>query len=263
MNEQRDAELGARLDELGVQEHGPDYWESVMAAAGPELERLGAGAAGDEGVAAGPADQPAAESGGRRRSGGRRWLWIPAAAAVAAAAALVLLVGLPGGGSGGRLGGPPPATAAELITSVLAALDGPEGLSGQMTLSAVRHGRALPQAEVAFVCARDGSQRVETVFTGPIGFCVGDSVFGVLTWPTSPGIDDKVTAVYDAASRRTREILDYGPDYDVAPVPLRDNQGRPMRYTWSDYTSVAPAEPDLPLGTGPFALFRLRAYLRT
>ncbi len=263
MNEQRDAELGARLDELGVQEHGPDYWESVMAAAGPELERLGAGAAGDEGVAAGPADQPAAESGGRRRSGGRRWLWIPAAAAVAAAAALVLLVGLPGGGSGGRLGGPAPATAAELITSVLAALDGPQGLSGHMTLSAVGHGRAVPQAEVAFVCARDGSQRVETVYAGSIGFSTADDRSGVVIWPTSPGKGDKVATAYDARARRIEEILDYGPDYDIAPIRAQDITGKPVRYVWSDYTNVAPAEPDLPLGTGPFALFRLRACLRT
>ncbi len=104
MNEQRDAELGARLDELEVQEHGPGYWEGVMAAAEPELERLRAGAAADDAGLARPATlaQPgraqAAQSGRRRLFGGRRWLWVPAAAAVAAAAALVLLIGLPGGG---------------------------------------------------------------------------------------------------------------------------------------------------------------------
>jgi len=256
MSEQRDKDLGARLDELDVCEHGPEYWRAVMAAAQPELEQLRADK--EFGVA------PAASS--RRRLlhtlPGRRTLWyVVAGAATAVVAGISLLVGLPGGGPAGRLAGPPPATAAELINSVLAALDGPQGLRGEMKLGTVERGRVVPQLEVAFVCARDGSQRLVVDYAGPVGWLMRPR--GWPLWPTSPTVGDRVTAVYDSSSRRTQEILDYGPDFAAGAGELQDASGRPLRYMWSDYTGVAPAEPDLGLGNGPFALLRLRAYLRT
>ena len=256
MNEQRDKDLGARLDELDVREHGAEYWNAVIAAAEPELERLRA--------SQDPGGAPATSSSPRLLHAlrGRRTLWYVAAGAAAAAlAAFFLLAGLPGGPAG-RLAGPPPATAEELITSVLAALDGPQGLRGEMKLGTVEQGVVVPQVDVAFVCARDGSQRLVVDYAGPAGWTIRPR--GWPSWPTSPEAGDRVTTVHDASSRRTQEILDYGPDFgDSGSGPLQDVSGRPLRYMWSDFVGAAPAEPDLGLGNGPFALLRLRAYLRT
>lgn len=257
MSEQRDNDLGVRLDELDVREHGPDYWQSLMTAAEPELERLRA----DHELGEAPAAPSRAHR--LRALPGRRTLWYAAAGAAAAVVAgFVLLVGLPGGGPAGPLAGPPPATAEELIISVLAALDGTQGLRGEMKLGTVEHGRVVPQVDVAFVCARDGSQRLVVDYAGPAGWTIRPR--GWPSWPLSPSVGDRVTTVYDAPSRRTQEILDYGPDFgDSGSGPLEDVSGRPFRYMWSAFTGAAPAEPDLGLGNGPFALLRLRAYLRT
>ncbi len=138
MNEQRDAELGARLDELEVQEHGPGYWEGVMSAATPELAGLRAR--------------------GRRR---RLRLWAPVAAA-AAAAAIVVAVALSGSGSGVELPAVQPASAAEAIGYTLNVIDQYPGLTGTITTQSVG---GLPANQYwytqHFVVARDGSQRVE------------------------------------------------------------------------------------------------------
>jgi hypothetical protein len=138
MNEQRDAELGTRLDELEVQEHGPGYWESVMTAAGPELASLRAG----------------------RRPRPLR-LWAPLAAA-AAAVAIVLAVALSGSGPGGRLPAVQPASATEAIGYTLNVIDQYPGLTGTITLQSVG-GLPANQYEYTqhFVVARDGSQRVD------------------------------------------------------------------------------------------------------
>ncbi len=206
MNKQRDAELGARLDELEVQEHGPGYWESVMAAAAPELERIRAGATADDaGLArtAGPGrptGPKAAQSGRWRLLGGRRWLWIPAAAAVAAAAALVLLFGLPGGGSNGNapitFGGPQPASAAEAIRFALGALDKAQAIKGTIYIGKVHSGVFKAGDKVTFLSARDGSYRVTTRTVGP------DTMYAL------PGYVQ--TIAYNARTRQAQAVLDFG-----------------------------------------------------
>jgi len=140
MNEQRDRELGARLDELEVTEHGPGYWESVMTAAGPELAGLRAA---------------------RRRRGLR--LWAPLAAA-AAAVAIVLAVALSGSGPGGELPAVQPASAAEAIGYTLNVIDRYPGLTGT-NVGQTTDGPAadLYEATQHFVLSPDGSLRLDSL----------------------------------------------------------------------------------------------------
>jgi len=267
MNEQRDAELGARLDELEVQEHGPGYWESVMAATEPELERLRAGKAADDAGPVRPAEpgrpggSQARQSDRRRLFGGRRWLWIPAAAAVAASAALVLLFGLPGGGPNGAapitFGGPQPASAAEAIRFALGALDKAQAIKGTIYIGKVHSGVFKAGDKVTFLSARDGSYRVTTRTVGP------DAMYPL------PGYVQ--TIVYNARTRQAQAILDFGskgmswenttPDpttrADVTTVKV-------YRYLYFHWAPAPPAPPESTLiEAQSFPLWQVRAYLRT
>ena len=272
MNEQRDAELGARLDELGVQEHGPDYWESVMAAAGSELERLRAGAAADgaglaqsAGLArpAGPdrPDGPQAGQNGRRRLfGGRRWLWIPAAAAIAVAAALVLLFGLPGGPNGAApisFGGPQPASAAEAIRFALGALDKAQAIKGTIYIGKVHKGVFKAGDKVTFLSARDGSYRVTTRTIGP------DAMYPLRGYVQ--------TIAYSARTRQAQAILDFGSKgmkwENTTPDPATGADVTTFtvfRYLYFRWADAPPAPPESTLiEAQSFPLWQVRAYLRT
>ena len=267
MSEQRDAELGARLDELEVQEHGPGYWESVMAAAEPELERIRAGATADDaGLArtAGPGrptGPKAAQSGRRRLLGGRRLLWIPAAAAVAAAAALVLLFGLPGGGSNGNapitFGGPQPASAAEAIRFALGALDKAQAIKGTIYIGKVHSGVFKAGDKVTFLSARDGSYRVTTRTVGP------DALYPL------PGYVQ--TIAYNARTRQAQAVLDFGSKGMRYENTTRDpttgadvTTVREYRYEYFHWVAAAPAPPESTLiEAQSFPLWQVRAYLRT
>ena len=123
MSEQRDKDLGARLDELDVQEHGPDYWRAVMAKAEPELERLRAAETASS-------RRPLAAFVERHPTFGGGFKWWATAAVAAVVALFLLLGGLPGGESGRGVLGPQPATAAEAIGYALTALDRYPGIEG-------------------------------------------------------------------------------------------------------------------------------------
>ena len=267
MNEQHDEKLGVRLDELEVQEHGPGYWASVMAAAEPELERLRAGAAEDDAGLARPAGPdlaggPQARQSDRRRLfGGRRWLWVPAAAAIAAAAALVLLFGLPGGGSSGNtpitFGGPQPASAAEAIRFALDALDKAQAIKGTIYIGKVHKGVFAAGDKVTFLSARDGSYRVTTRTVGP------DALYPL------PGYVQ--TTAYNARTRKAQAILDFGSkgiSYEnttVDPATGADvTTVKVYRFTYFHWAHAAPAPPESVFIDGQsFPLWQVRAYLRT
>ncbi|HZL63981.1 MAG TPA: hypothetical protein VFD50_03415 [Thermoleophilia bacterium] len=264
MNEQRDEELGARLDELEVQEHGPSYWENVTAAAAPELEKLRTGASEDDAGLARPAGQagsPARQSDRRRRFGRRRWLWIPVAAAVAAAAALVLLFGLPGGGSNGNapitFGGPQPASAAEAIRFALGALDKAQAIKGTIYIGKVHGGVFKAGDKVTFLSARDGSCRVTTRTVGPGGLGLP---MGYMQ-----------TTAYDAQTRRAEAVLDFGSKgmryENTTQDPATGSKVATVkvyRYLYMQFPDAAPAPPEsVFIEAQSFPLWQVRAYLRT
>lgn len=257
MSEQRDKDLGARLEELDVLEHGPAYWSAVMAAAEPELERLRVTTADEPAVEwASDEDGGAAETASPRRpiaafveryptfGGGFKW-W--ATAAMAAAVALFLLLGgLPGGGPAGRVAGPQPATAAEAIGYALSALDRYPGIEGTITSQSV--GADLAESwrrGLDFVATPDGSLRIESRRTE-----AGMAPRGV-----------KQTLVYDAPARAMRVLSDWS---EIQPLPSTDPDGG-VYYPrwWLEKSGMAAAEPDRELPDGGFRLWRLRAYLRT
>jgi len=232
MSEQRDTDLGARLDELELLEHGPEYWRAVMEAAEPKLERLRAAAADEP-----PVEWTAAEDGGAaetaspRRSlaalverhptfgGGFKW-W--ATAAVAAAAAV------------------------GAISYALSALDRYPGIEGTIASQSVGADPAESWSrEMSFVAAPDGSLRAETRNTE-----AGMAPRAV-----------KDTLVYDAPARASRALSDWS---ELQPYPSVDPGGGSyfLRW-WLEKSGLAAAEPDCELEIGGFPLWRLRAYLRT
>jgi hypothetical protein len=240
MSEQRDKDLGARLDELDVKEHGPEYWSAVMAKAEPELERL-----------------RAAETASSRRplaafveryptfGGGFKW-WATAAVAVAVALFL-LLGGLPGGDSGHSVLGPQPATAAEAIGYALTALDRYPGIEGAIVSETVGDYPAewWSKKEIDFVADPDGSLRIESRLR--------EASFAPRTV--------KETLVYDAPARTFRTLSDWS---EIQPSPSVDpDGGRSYPRWWLERSGLAAAEPDRELPDGGFPLWRVRAYLRT
>lgn len=255
MNEPRDDELGARLDELEVSEHGAEYWSAVLAAAEPELEALRVGA--------GPVALPGSPAGGVRRRlfSGRRWLWIPAACAIAAAAAIVLLFGLPGRGTTGNhaitFGGPQPASAAEAIRFALGALDRAQAIKGTMYVGKVHHGVFRAGDQVTFLYGRDGSFRVTTRTVGPDGL-----------YPTSSLVESWIAAAfaYDAPRRRAESVYDYGAKGVTLPAASEDPTvatEKHSRYVYTAQADVSEAAPDSRLYTPwTFPIWQVRAYLR-
>lgn len=251
MSEQRDTDLGARLDELDVPEHGPEYWSAVMAAAEPELERL----------------RGATETVYPRRpfaafverhpafSGGFKW-WATAAVAVAVALFL-LLGGLPGGKHGQPFVGPQPATAAEAIRYALGALDDAQAIEGTMYIGKVRNGVFSAGDKVTFLWARDGSYRVTSRAIGP---------------DTRLGVPGAVSAwAYSVPTRQNEAVFDWGAKGFTSTNSSQDpTTGKTItteshyRYVWSEQTDVPPAAPDSPeYGAGDFRIWQVRAYLRT
>ena len=256
MNEPRDDQLGARLDELEVSEHGTEYWGAVLAAAEPELEALRAGA--------GPVALPASSAGGVGRSlfGRRRWLWIPAACAVAAATAIVLLFGLPGHGTNGdrsiTFGGPQPASAAEAIRYALGALDQAQAIKGAMSIGKVHDGVFKAGDRVTFLYGRDGSFKVTTRTVGPDGL-----------YPTSSLVQSWIAAsfAYDAPLRRAESVYDYGAKGVTLPAATEDpmvTKDLHSRYVYTAQAEVSEAAPDSSLyAPWTFPIWQVRAYLRT
>ena len=193
MSETRDVDLGALLDELEVGEHGAEYWESVLAEAGPELERL----RDQAGQKAEPSPVALMAPHVRRPRRRRKAVWLAAAAVAAAAVlAVVLLAGLPGSHKGPAVFGPQPATAAEAIRYALGALDGAQGLQGTLYVGKIHDGAFSAGDKVVFLCARDGSYRVTTRTLGK------DALVPL------PGYVE--TTAYDARSRVAQAVFDYG-----------------------------------------------------
>jgi hypothetical protein len=250
MSEQRDKDLGARFDELDVQEHGSGYWEAVMTAAEPELERLQVDA---EGRAQAGGVQPTGRPGGHGLAGGR-WTWGLATAAVATAIALFLLLGgLPGGDGDGAGVGPPPATAAEAISYALTALDDAQAVRGTIRIGNSQNGSFEEEDVIDFLAARDGSLRTVTR-PEKDGAILGPK--GVVT-----------TNGYDAPARRTQVLIDFGPKgipYETSSQDLATGstttETSVYRYEWVEQNDVAPAAPDLEVYRYGFPLWQLRAY---
>ncbi len=253
-DEPRDDQLGARLDQLEVTEHGADYWSAVLAAAEPELRTLRAAA---------PGAFAGAPAGARRRLfGGRRWLWISAAGAVAAAAAIVLLFGLPGRGTAGdssiTFGGPQPASAAEAIRFALGALDEAQAIKGTMYVGKVHKGVFRAGDQVTFLYGRDGSFRVTTRTVGPDGLYPTSSL--VETWTAA-------SFAYDAPRRRSESVYDYGAKGVTLPAASEDpwvTTEKHSRYVYTAQADVSAAAPDSWLyAPWTFPIWQVRAYLRT
>jgi hypothetical protein len=211
MNEQRDAELATRLDELEVREHGPGYWKSVLAAADPELACLRAE---------------------RRRRRRRLRLWAPLAAA-AAAAAIVLAVALSGSGPGGGPQAVQPASAAEAIGYTLNVIDQYPGLAGTITLQSVG-GLPANQYEYTqrFIVARDGSLQVDERRVEAAQAPKGTTL----------------RAGYDASAHRDQSLLD---DSEFFPLPADQPSEGTHPYWWSQQTHLAPGPPDIGTGGWP------------
>ena len=240
MSEQRDKDLGARLDELDVQEHGPDYWRAVMAKAEPELERLRTSGAAET---ASPR-RPLAAFVERYPTFGGGFKWWATAAVAAVVAVAVLFAGLPGGDRVTTVVGPAPATAAEAIGYALSALDRYPGIEGTITSQSIGAGPAESWSkEMDFVATPDGSLRV-------------DSRNVDAAW-TPRAV--KETLVYDAPARALRALSDWS---EIQPLPSVDPDGGSYYPRWwLERSALAAAEPDRQLQG--FLLWRVRAYLRT
>ena len=239
MNESRDEQLGARLDELEVREHGEDYWAAVMAAVEPELDRLrDAVLASRQGAFAAFVERHPAFGGGLK--------WWATAAVAATVAVVFLLVGLPGGEQVATVMGPAPATAAEAADYALNALDRSPGLEGTLVLRYVGvPAKDARYQETTFVADQDGSLRLESRWQ--------EGSFAP-RWVRD-------TLAYDARARTLRSLSDWS---EIQPTPSVDaDGGRSYSRWWSEMSGLAAAEPDRGLLDGGFPLWRVRAYLRT
>jgi len=239
MSEQRDLDLGARLDELDVQEHGPDYWRAVMAKAEPELERLRAAeTASPRGPLAAFVERHPTFGGGLK--------WWATAAAAAVVAVTLLLAGLPVGKRATSVVGPAPATAAEAIGYTLSALDRYPGIEGTIVSESVGADPAESWSKkMYFVAVPDGSLRIEShnVEAGMAPRAV------------------KETLVYDAPARSMRRLSDWS---EIQPLRSTDSSGGEYYPRWwLEKSGMAAAEPDRELLDAGFPLWRVRAYLRT
>jgi hypothetical protein len=250
MTSTRDEHLGALLDEIPVREHGPGYWDDVLAAVGPELASLRAQAAGAQ-------DGRPVRLGERRPSRSRVWMAAAAAAAIAILA-VVLLGGLPIGGEQPAVLGPPPATAAEAIGYALGALDDAQAIEGTLSIGKVRDGVYSAGNEVTFLCSRDGSYRITTKTLSE-----ADALHGLP--------DYVETMTYDAGTRVAQGVFDYGAQGFRSEVTTEDpDTGQTVttttvsRYVFVEQRDVAPGPPDPGLyATSSFPLWQVRAYLRT
>lgn len=230
MSEQRDYDLGARLDEIEVLEHAPDFWQNVAAAIGPESEM-----------------ETSSDTGTLRRR--RIVLRI---GLVAAAAVVVLLVlsftGLfRNGGSDQPLLGPPPATAREAIERSLSSLD--EGQAVQGTLrqyypSFTGEGELTLWWAYTFITTRDGSERHESV---PDQNTPAEQQYPDLT----------ETVVFDAVNRRSELLIDPGAEASKNPQGLTHGK----RYRWYEENNLPLTAPDQTT-FNPAPFWQLRAYLR-
>jgi hypothetical protein len=238
MSDPRDAELGTRLDELEVREHGDDYWTAVMAAATPELDRLRVVE-----LEAKPSAFAAFVERHPTFGGGFRW-W--AAAAVAAAVAVVIvLAGLPGGEQVATVVGPAPATAAEAAGYALNALDRSPGLEGTLIWRVLGvESDAGQYEETTFVADQDGSLRLEKRRQ--------DGQFAP-RWVRD-------TLAYDAQARTLQSLSDQS---ELVPTPIIGESSAAYPRWWLERSGLAAAEPDRELLDGGFPLWRVRAYLRT
>jgi hypothetical protein len=240
MSEQRDKDLGARLDELDVQEHGPDYWRAVMAKAEPELERLRTAETASS-------RRPLAAFVERHPTFGGGFKWWATAAVAAVVAVTLLLAGLPGGESGRSVLGPQPATAAEAIGYALTALDRYPGIEGTVVSESAGDYPAewWSKKEIDFVADPDGSLRIESRLR--------EASFAPRTV--------RETLVYDAPARTFRTLSDWS---EIQPSPSVDpDGGQSYPRWWLERSGLAAAEPDRELPDGGFPLWRVRAYLRT
>lgn len=250
MSEQRDAKLGARLDELEVREHGEDYWSAVMAAVEPELGR-------QRDVKLGSRPGGFAAFADRHPTFGGGFKWWATAAVAAAVAIVVLLAGLPVGLRGTSPLGPQPATAAEAIRSALGSLDSAQALEGTLYVGKVREGNFAAGDKVTFLCARDGSFRITSENVGP------DALYPL------PGYVE--TIAYDADARIARGVFDYGDQGFQYESTTQDPTTEAtvttttvQRFVYTELHDVAPGPPDARLyGTAGFPVWQVRAYLRT
>jgi len=238
MTTQRDSDLGARLDELEVREHGEDYWIAVMAAVEPELDRLR-----DVELGSRPGAFAAFVERHPTFGGGFKW-W--ATATVAAAVAIALfLVGLPGGDQATTVIGPAPATAAEAAGYALNALDRHPGLEGTLVSRDVG---ATPEnarrTEVTFVADRDGSLWLERRWQ--------EGRFAP-QWVTD-------TLAYNARTRTLQSLSDQS---ELVPTPSVSESSATYPRWWLGQSGLAAGEPDRGLRDAAFPLWRLRAYLTT
>jgi hypothetical protein len=244
MTEQRDLDLGARLEELDVREHDAEYWTAVMAAAEPELERLRAAAA-DEAEPASPRRLAAAFI-ERHPAFGRGSMWWATAAVAAAVTLFLLLGGLPGSERASTVIGPAPATAAEAIGYALTALDRYPGIEGAIVSETVGDYPAewWSKKEIDFVADPDGSLRIESRLR--------EASFAPRTV--------RETLVYDAPARTSRVLSDWS---EIQPLPSTDpDGGEYYPRWWLERSGMAAAEPDRELLDEGFPLWRVRAYLR-
>lgn len=236
MNERRDLDLGARLDELEVREHGPDYWASVTEAVEPDLARLR--------TAETKARRPIAAFVERHPTFGGGFKWWAAAAAAAAVGVAALLAGLPGQDDAVVLG-PAPATAAEAIGYALTALDRYPGLEGTVSWEPVGAApKERQRVEMEFLSTPSGDLRIDSRHH--------DASYAPHTV--------RETLVYDATARTVRTLVDWS---EVQATPSVDGSGgRYYPRWWIEQSGVAAAEPDRGLPEGRFPLWRVRAYLR-
>ena len=239
MSEQRDMDLGARLDELDVQEHGPEYWSAVMVKVEPELERLRAA------DAASPR-RPLAAFVARYPTFGGGFKWWATTAVAAVAVVALLLAGLPGGKHSMPVVGPAPASAAEAIGYALSALDRYPGIEGTIASRSVDADPADSWSkQMDFVASRDGSLRIESR--------------NVEAGMAPRGVTG--TFVYDAPARAVRSLSDWS---EIQPLPSTDpDGGEYYPRWWLEMSGMAAAEPDRALLDAGFPLWRVRAYLRT
>lgn len=229
MNEQRDYDLGARLDEIEALEHGPDFWENVAAAIDPGIEIETSSSADTH----------------------RRLRILVRSGLVAAAAVVLLVLSLTGlfrnGSTNQPLLGPPPATAKEALERSLSSLDEGQAVRGtvwQYYPSFTDGGKLTLLYAYTFITTRDGSERHE-------------SVSGQKTPAEQQYPDLTDTMVFDAVNRRSELLIDPGAEASKNPQGLTFGK----RYRWYEEKDLPLTAPDQ-VTFDPATFWQLRAYLR-